>query len=512
VHSGIVRRLQEFGVPLVAVSLGTQENAKAWLAETGFAGELYVDTSTDGSVTGAAAATGSANYRSFRLKRGRQYTMGNERTVAKLAETAAKFPDTAPVIDGEDSIYIGDVLQIGGVFVAGPGNFCDYAARSQYAGDLIDIEALEVAATGKIAGAEYTYPTTQKWFETLNLNQRYTASLLQVALQRGARLARTQWRQAAALGTLASAALALRRKEYVKAALSIGALVLLIGSRPRAKQQPSLLEGLSYLTPKQLDKFVMERGLVDCPCPMVMDSIPMLAEVGEAGDVDTTIARRSYRQRGASWDVSEDELGAAPNIYQTMLCYVRSFLGKPHPAVGRPGPVCPFVPKSLQLDTIKLSMVRTAHLPTSELRATITKMLVDFAPQFIEMEPSKGRQRQYKTVVFVFPDIALADAVEVIDGAQLDSKPTYVSRGIMVGEFHAANNSAGLRNPNFFPLRTPHPCVAVRHMVPGDFVFMSLDGYSKDLQRKFLTSFLEIFESEDRQETRDARAKLDQLS
>merc|ERR1712178_345061 len=101
----------------------------------------------------------------------------------------------------------------------------------------------------------------------------------------------------------------------------------------------------------------------------------------------------------------------------TTLCYFRSFLAKPHPSVGRQGPVCPFVPKALQMDSIKLSVVRTASIPKNELRTALVRLLLDFIPEFQRLEPSTGRQRQYKTVVFVFPDVDLADAHDVIDGA-----------------------------------------------------------------------------------------------
>ena len=43
----------------------------------------------------------------------------------------------------------------------------------------------------------------------------------------------------------------------------------------------------------------------------------------------------------------------------------------------------------------------------------------------------------------------------------------------MIGEFHSINNSCGLRNESFYPLRTPIPCLAIRHMVGTDIAFMS---------------------------------------
>eukprot|EP00929_Paragymnodinium_shiwhaense_P024078 TRINITY_DN14920_c0_g1_i2.p1 TRINITY_DN14920_c0_g1~~TRINITY_DN14920_c0_g1_i2.p1 ORF type:complete len:359 (-),score=54.49 TRINITY_DN14920_c0_g1_i2:814-1890(-) len=194
--------------------------------------------------------------------------------------------------------------------------------------------------------------------------------------------------------------------------------------------------------------------------------------------------------------------------YTATLAYLQRFLAKPHESIGRTGPVCPFVPKSLQMDSIKLAVVRTCHLPESSLREELTRLLVDFLPQFRELEPRRGRQQQYKAVIFIFPDIATADAEYYIEGAQLDAKPEFVAQGLMVGEFHAGNNSCSLRNSGFFPLRTPTPCLAIRHMVPGDLVFMTLDNYGPELQRKFLTSFLDVFGEEDRAEVRTAKAQL----
>ena len=48
---------------------------------------------------------------------------------------------------------------------------------------------------------------------------------------------------------------------------------------------------------------------------------------------------------------------------------------------------------------------------------------------------------------------------------------------LYTGEFHKYNNTSGLRNAEFYPLRTPTPCIAIRHMVPTDLAFMALDKY-----------------------------------
>jgi hypothetical protein len=100
----------------------------------------------------------------------------------------------------------------------------------------------------------------------------------------------------------------------------------------------------------------------------------------------------------------------------------------------------------------------------------------------------------------------------VIDKAQEEAKPCFVAKGLMCGEFHAANNATGLRNENFYPLRTPYPCLAVRHMVPGDFVFMTLDNYEQSLQVQLLENFLGVFGKDaELKEVKEAKARLARL-
>ncbi|WP_306558156.1 DUF6875 domain-containing protein [Nostoc sp. 'Peltigera malacea cyanobiont' DB3992] len=42
--------------------------------------------------------------------------------------------------------------------------------------------------------------------------------------------------------------------------------------------------------------------------------------------------------------------------------WVKLFLGKPHPNLGRPGVVCPFVPHSLKSNSIRLAVIRAKDL------------------------------------------------------------------------------------------------------------------------------------------------------
>jgi hypothetical protein len=55
-------------------------------------------------------------------------------------------------------VWPGDVYQTGGAFVLGPGNLCDFAFRSAFAGDHVDLPGLLKFATGSTPdGQEVVY-------------------------------------------------------------------------------------------------------------------------------------------------------------------------------------------------------------------------------------------------------------------------------------------------------------------------------------------------------------------
>ena len=69
--------------------------------------------------------------------------------------------------------------------------------------------------------------------------------------------------------------------------------------------------------------------------------------------------------------------------------FIRNFLAKKHPELGRKGAVCPFVPVSLRKDTLYMSVIRINESPAAE----IEEFLKAFAPTFDKMEPNTGLAR-----------------------------------------------------------------------------------------------------------------------
>mgnify|MGYP005990320385 CR=1 FL=1 len=195
---------------------------------------------------------------------------------------------------------------------------------------------------------------------------------------------------------------------------------------------------------------------------------------------------------------------------QSTLCYVREFLAKPNPNLGRKGPTCPFVPKSLQLDSIYLGVLSAEETGSAE---DLEALLLEAIAVFLALEPRSGPKASYKAIILVFPDMEPEDVSAMIDGTQKRLKPSFVQEGLMLGEFHLRNNATGLHNEYFYPLRTPYPCLAIRHMVPSDIVFLNPAEFAADVRASMIRTFLGKFgdKASNDQQTEVARALLKEL-
>lgn len=170
-----------------------------------------------------------------------------------------------------------------------------------------------------------------------------------------------------------------------------------------------------------------------------------------------------------------------------MTEWVKNFLGKPHPDLGRSGPVCPFVPRALQRDTIRLAVIRTQTMG----QAQIEEIVRCYRDQFLELEPKSGELAFYKAIMLVFPDVSPEQAPDLIDAVQQKLKPFFVEQGLMIGEFHQHNETPGLHNPDFRPLRSPIPMLAIRFMAESDLPFLERISDQPQLRVRYLQAYLE---------------------
>lgn len=186
-------------------------------------------------------------------------------------------------------------------------------------------------------------------------------------------------------------------------------------------------------------------------------------------------------------DLAEDpplpQLAPHAEPVARVIRWAREYLSVPHPELGRAGPVCPYVPSSLRSALFLVAVAPGAPRGPAEVADTVLL----HRDWFHQIEPRDGREAQLKTILMLFPDMPVIDAPTLIDATQEMLKPAFVADGLMIGQFHQAPpDQGGLWNPDFRPLRSPVPLLAIRHMVASDLPFLAGD-------RRFVASYLTQF-------------------
>jgi hypothetical protein len=182
-----------------------------------------------------------------------------------------------------------------------------------------------------------------------------------------------------------------------------------------------------------------------------------------------------------------DRLRQDLEVMTTISRWIDHYLVRPHPDLGRTGPVCPFASGARARDMIRVAVYRRSEARTSR---EIVDIVRRHKVTFLSLRPFAVEDRIFSATMMAFPDIPHDEAPELIDGTREALKPEFVREGLMLGEFHANNHHSGLHNENFHPLRSPIPMLVIRHMVPSDIVFLSKPHDSAADRVDFLTSYL----------------------
>lgn len=517
-------QLTKLAIFSVVITVGRYEDIPRFRSETKFTGEIYVDSSLFSLQCYALMKLPTGDNTLFTEELG-------EKVFHKSTVEAGKRVSAQAFNDGgygnDDSIYTGDILQIGGVFILGPGNVCDYSSRSKYVGDFDDMaEVLKAAGSHESTSDDFIYPLTHAWNDKLNVATKFSSPILSSTSSRTTSL--SNWLIKIIIVIVAIVFLALFNLQIFPTSsylilsttlvIFTSALVLTKGlpnlslpsltSKPEehAMQEQSEVDDkskeqvkcpfLTLSTVSDVDKLVFERikqnsSFLKCDCSF-MQEIDMVS-VGKrnramsehiASDVPTGLPNSIPIEDD---DEESNAIEALLVPLQSMQCYIREFLAKPNPHLGRKGPTCPFVPTSLKFDSLYLTVVKNTQASNS---TQIEQIVLQAKSQFQTLHPLTGQRAAYKAIILIFPDVTLNDAPLLIDGVQLKLKPLFVECGLMLGEFHLRNNNPGLHNNSFFPLRTVYPSLAIRNMVPSDIVFLNSKEYSQNVRRSMIERYL----------------------
>jgi hypothetical protein len=149
--------------------------------------------------------------------------------------------------------------------------------------------------------------------------------------------------------------------------------------------------------------------------------------------------------------------------------WISTFVARPHPDLGRAGPVCPFVPGAFERETLWLAPERIADRSVSD----VVELMNGYKRLLLRAQPIEGDDTSYKAIVVVFTDLSADRAKEYMDDRQVQDlkRLSYAEDGVVIGEFHQRNDGSAIRNRNFQPFKSPLPFLLMRHAVVSDWVF-----------------------------------------
>jgi hypothetical protein len=153
---------------------------------------------------------------------------------------------------------------------------------------------------------------------------------------------------------------------------------------------------------------------------------------------------------------------------QAVAGWIKTFVARPHKDLGRAGPVCPFVPGSLERETLWLAPEQIADRSVPD----VVQLINGYQRLFLDAQPTDGDDAIYKSFVVVFTDLSADRAKEFLDDVlQHLAVPSYIEDGFVMGGFYEGNEGTAIYNPSFRPFTSPVPFLLVRQAVISDWKF-----------------------------------------
>jgi len=163
-------------------------------------------------------------------------------------------------------------------------------------------------------------------------------------------------------------------------------------------------------------------------------------------------------------DLAEGALDAL----RAVADWITTFVARPHKDLGRAGPVCPFVPGSLERNTLWLAPEQVGERNVPD----VVELLKGYQRLFKNAQPTDSDEAIYKSIVVVFTDLAEERASDFFDDVlEHLAVPSYAKDGFVMGGFHERNVGTAIYNASFRPFTSPVPFLLMRQTVVGDWKF-----------------------------------------
>jgi hypothetical protein len=182
-------------------------------------------------------------------------------------------------------------------------------------------------------------------------------------------------------------------------------------------------------------------------------------------------------------EVREQE-DAMPDL-AAALTWSQEYLTRPHPEMGRPGAVCPYVRGALDGGTLWFGQVLGTE-PTEEgIAAGIDK----FREPFVGLWPQNRTSGVQKALIVTFPEVPVEQASALLGGVARRVKLAFVEDGLLPGPAYPGNPTPSAHS-SFPSMASPVPLVAIRLLFDTDLNFLNRPYDPPELRARMVSSFL----------------------
>lgn len=167
---------------------------------------------------------------------------------------------------------------------------------------------------------------------------------------------------------------------------------------------------------------------------------------------------------GKAGELAHSELAALTAVAD----WIKTYVVQPHPEIGRPGTVCPYVPRSLERRSLWLASEQVAGRDSAE----VVELMSGYKQLLLDRRTTEDEDVVYDVIAVVFTDLPAAHAKGIFDAVQQELGVTsYVEDGILFGPYYQGNAAPAIYNQGFRPFESPVPFMFVRHGVLADWKF-----------------------------------------
>lgn len=200
----------------------------------------------------------------------------------------------------------------------------------------------------------------------------------------------------------------------------------------------------------------------------------------DRGEVDplNSIAQRVIGEIERSLCLSTDVAFVADaelrTTYEAGLRWMKQFIMRPHPNLGRKGAVCPFAAPAHDERVMYFAALNSAGITFDAFIQIMLRL-----PAVFQRLATRIEGRTDLLSLCIFPrDLHADEYYKFIDCAHGMLKPFYMNTGLMIGEFHPLSAVRGAHSDTILPMRSDVPMFVVRAMASHDILFIDRDGAS----------------------------------